>query len=120
VAPDACRSARAPSADPAWVRIGASRHLFLEGITTLSHSTTHPPDTEDRQVLHIPAPAELRRLALADRLSLRFGLWLFERAQRPRRRRTTTTTDPLFLGERNLSPRESIALLTYDLQRQLR
>lgn len=88
--------------------------------TTLSHSATHPPDTEDRQVLQIPAPEELRRLALADRLSLRFGLWLFERAQRPRRRRITATTDPLFLGDRHLSHRESIALLTYDLQRQLR
>ncbi|MHC9045857.1 hypothetical protein ACYX8G_14825 [Microbacterium saperdae] len=88
--------------------------------TTLSHSTTHPPDTEDRQVLQIPAPAELRRLAFADRLSLRFAIWLFERAQRPRRPRITATVDPFLLREQNLSHRESIALLTYDLQRQLR
>ena len=91
--------------------------------TTLHRSTTHPPDTEDQQVLHIPAPDELRRLALADRLSLRIGVWLLQRAQRPRAGRRTS---PVFDGEaldldrRDRTAVETYALLTYDLQRQLR
>lgn len=91
--------------------------------TTLHRSTTHPPDTEDQQVLHIPAPDELRRLALADRLSLRIGIWLLQRAQRPRRERRIAASYPdgvLHLDRRDRTPVESYALLTYDLQRQLR
>ncbi|PRA83278.1 hypothetical protein [Microbacterium sp. MYb66] len=91
---------------------------------TLSRSTTHPPDIEDREVLQIPRPDELRRLALADRLSLRFGLWLFQRAQRPQRHRRGLYIDPadlLLLGEqRHRSAAESYALLTYDMQRGMR
>lgn len=90
--------------------------------TTLYRSIPHPPDTQDQQVLHIPAPDELQRLALADRLSLRIGLWLLQRAQRPRpaRRVTAADADALHLSRRHLSPAETHALLTYDLQRQLR
>lgn len=91
--------------------------------TTLHRGIAHPPDTEDRQVLHIPRPDELRTLALADRLSLRIGLWLFQRAQRPRRERRNlyiAPAEPLLLGERNRSTAESYALLTYDLQRSMR
>lgn len=90
--------------------------------TTLYRSTTHPPDTEDQQVLHIPAPDDLRRLALADRLSLRIGLWLLQRAQRPRRERRSSraSSDLLALDRRERSIAETYALLTFDLQRQLR
>jgi len=90
--------------------------------TTLYRSIPHPPDTEDQQVLHIPAPDELRRLALADRLSLRIGLWLLQRAQRPRpvRRIAAAEADALRLDRRDRTPGETYALLTYDLQRQLR
>lgn len=88
--------------------------------TTLSHSTTHPPDTEDRQVLHIPAPDELRRLSFADRLALRVGVWLLERAQRRRRRRRVTYIDPIALGDLAVSHRDSLALHSYDPLRQLR
>lgn len=90
--------------------------------TTLYRSITHPPDTEDHQVLHIPAPDELRRLALTDRLSLRVGLWLLQRAQRPRaqRPRTRYSADPLPLERRERSVNEAYALLAFDLQRQLR
>ncbi|PCE13627.1 hypothetical protein AUC47_07400 [Microbacterium sp. SZ1] len=90
--------------------------------TTLYRSTTHPPDTEDQQVLHIPAPDDLRRLALADRLSLRIGLWLLQRAQRPRRERRSSRVsgDLLALDRRERSAAETYALLTFDLQRQLR
>jgi len=90
--------------------------------TTLHRSTTHPPDTEDQQVLHIPAPDDLRRLALADRLSLRIGLWLLQRAQRPRRERRSSRVsgDLLALDRRERSVAETYALLTFDLQRQLR
>lgn len=88
--------------------------------TTLSRSATRPPDTEDRQVLELPAPSALRELAFTDRLSFRLGLWLMERAQRPRRRRVRDTTDPLLFGGQTMSPRDSLALQTFDLQRQLR
>lgn len=91
--------------------------------TTLSHSTTHPPDTEDRTVLQIPAPGELRQLALVDRLALRIGVWLLQRAQRPRTARPPHTADlapGMFRGERYLTARESMTLLAYDMQRPLR
>ncbi|WP_341957288.1 hypothetical protein [Microbacterium sp. LWH13-1.2] len=91
--------------------------------TTLYRSITHPPDTEGQQVLHIPAADELRRLALADRLSLRIGLWLLQRAQRPRRERRTSApvySDGSPLERRERAAGETLALLTYDLQRQLR
>ncbi|GAT72972.1 hypothetical protein [Microbacterium hydrocarbonoxydans] len=90
--------------------------------TTLYRSTVHPPDTQDQQVLQIPAPGELRELALADRLSLRIGVWLLQRAQRPRaeRRRTADIGDAIARLERDRTPAEAWALLTYDLQRQLR
>ena len=92
--------------------------------TTLHRSDIHPPDIEDREVLQIPCPDELRRLSLADRLSLRIGLWLFQRAQRPRRPRRGLHIDPadmLLLGEqRHRSAAESQALLMFDLQRGMR
>ncbi|MFJ2541914.1 hypothetical protein [Microbacterium sp. NPDC087589] len=90
--------------------------------TTLYRSIPHPPDIEDQQVLHIPAPEELRRLALADRLSLRIGLWLLQRAQRsrPPRRVSAIEADALHLDRRKRTAGETYALLTYDLQRQLR
>ena len=92
--------------------------------SALSRSTTHPPDTEDREVLQIPRDDELRRLGPADRLSLRIGLWLFQRAQRPRKPRRSLVFDPgdLFLvGEqRHRSAAESHALLMHDMQRGMR
>jgi hypothetical protein len=98
----------------------------LEGIivnTTLHRGINHPPDIEDHQVLQIPRPDELRELALADRLSLRIGLWLLQRAQRvrpARRQRRTAPIDPLFLAERGRSAGESYALLAFDLHRSIR
>lgn len=91
--------------------------------TTLYRSTPHPPDTEDRTVLRLPAADELRRLSLADRLSLRVGLWLLQRAQRPHRSRplsTSESTDALRLDRRRASASEALALSAFDLQRQLR
>lgn len=90
--------------------------------TTLHHSTTHPPDTQDQTVLHIPAPDDLRELALADRLSLKIGLWLLERAQRPKsvKERVIAPAEPLFLSDRHLTTGESRILLEYHMQRQLR
>ncbi|MBT2474071.1 hypothetical protein J7E68_05655 [Microbacterium sp. ISL-103] len=91
--------------------------------STLYRSIPHPPDTEDQLVLHIPAPDELQRLALADRLSLRIGLWLLQRAQRPRRTGLTASSadvDALHLDRRPRTVAETHALLTFDLQRQLR
>lgn len=91
--------------------------------STLHRSLTRPPDIEDHQVLHIPRPDDLRELTLTDRLSLRIGLWLLQRAQRPRPIRRSLHTDPgpeFRLGEHHLTPAERSALLTYDLHRQLR
>lgn len=89
---------------------------------TLYRSIPHPPDTEDRTVLHIPDPDELQRLALADRLSLRIGLWLLQRAQRPQkvRRFAPAPEDALYLDRFRHRGDQSLALLTFDLQRQLR
>lgn len=90
--------------------------------TTLYASSTHPPDIEGQRVLYIPAPDELRALALRDRLSLRIGLWLLQRAQRPRRSRSTAafTTEALHHEQRHQSAAEMLAVATFDLQRQLR
>lgn len=88
--------------------------------TSLPLSAIRPPDTEDRQVLHIPAPDELRELAFADRLSFRIGLWLLHRAQHPRRRREPREIDPLVLRDRLSAHRETLALQTFDLHRQMR
>lgn len=91
--------------------------------TTLYRSTTHPPDTEDQLVLQIPDHDELQRLALADRLSLRVGLWLLQRAQRPRpakRLAVRRTAELIDLDRRTRSAAEVTALLTFDLHRQLR
>ncbi|MFJ4224938.1 hypothetical protein [Microbacterium sp. NPDC089695] len=90
--------------------------------TTLYRSTIHPPDTEDHLVLQIPDHDELQRLALADRLSLRIGLWLLQRAQRPRRirRSAASVADPFPLDRRVRSAAEINAMLAFDLQRQLR
>lgn len=92
--------------------------------TTLYRSTTHPPDIGDREVLPLPRDDERRQLRLTDRLSLRIGLWLLQRAQRPRRPRRRLTLDPadLFLvGEqRHRSAAESNAMLMFDMQRGMR
>ncbi|WP_067199099.1 hypothetical protein [Microbacterium sp. XT11] len=91
-------------------------------ITSHRSTTTHPPDTGDPQVLHIPDPAELRELRLADRLSFRIGLWLLERAQAERTAPAVSPAlhDGLVLRERPLTPHESHARLAYHLQQQLR
>jgi hypothetical protein len=125
-----------PTRSPASFRLlsrsacGASASIItipFEGTivnTTLHRSDIHPPDIEDREVLQIPRPDELRRLSLADRLSLRIGLWLFQRAQRPRHQRRSLHIDPaglFLLGEqRHRSAAESNALLTFDMQRGMR
>ncbi len=89
--------------------------------TTLSHSTTHPPDTQGREVLDIPAPDELRALSLADRLTFRVGLWLLRRAQRPHRsgRTDETPASSHRPGTHHPSERENAAVLAYHLRRQL-
>ncbi|MFT4258624.1 hypothetical protein [Microbacterium sp.] len=93
--------------------------------STLYPSTTRPPDTEDREVLRLPAPAERDALSVADRLSLRVGLWLLMRAARSAER-NAARRQPQPSGMRRLPRRDgngngiNIALLTYDLHRQLR
>lgn len=90
--------------------------------TTLYRSITHPPDTEDHLVLQIPAPGDLRELGFADRLSLRVGLWLLEKSQRPKtvRTRLSPPADQLFLNGAHLTTGESKAVFEYHLMRQLR
>lgn len=102
-----------------------SRTHPIEGITvntTLSISSVRPPDTQDRQVLELPAPAERASLSPADRLSLRLGLWLLLRAERAAQK-AARRAQPVELQLRRLprpQERENLALLTYDLHRQLR
>lgn len=92
-------------------------------------SITRPPDTEDQQVLEISVPRNRESLALADRLSFRLGLWLLLRAQRPqrvarRRRRQERLSNELLAGlafdHRRHTPGEMAAMLTYDIQRNMR
>ncbi len=88
--------------------------------TTLSHSTTHPPDIEDRQVLHIPDTDELRELVFTDRLSLRIGIWLLQRSRRQRRPAPLRGDEVLLIERRGRSTAEINALLVFDLQRHIR
>lgn len=92
---------------------------------TLPRSESHPPDTQDHTVLEISVPADRRGLALTDRFSLRLGLWLLLRAQRAQSRAERDAERAVELGlllheERNRLLLERYALLTYDLQHQLR
>lgn len=89
--------------------------------TTLHRSTIHPPDIEDRTVLELPAADELRELALADRLSLKIGLWLLQRAQRPRRIESADRVhaDTWSIDERLARAREESLRHAYWHQRQM-
>jgi hypothetical protein len=90
-------------------------------IAQLHRSTAHPPCPEDHTVLEVTVPADRSELALADRLSLRIGLWLLLRAQRaPRRAAPPIDVAAHFPGSPRLSQREAAVLLTYGLQSQLR
>ncbi|WP_309129415.1 hypothetical protein [Microbacterium sp.] len=88
------------------------------------NTSIHPPDTEDRQILTIPDQDGRRQLALTDRLSLRLGLWLLERSLPSSA--IADRADAAARHERHqerqrleLAHRQSIALLTYDLQRRM-
>ncbi|MGW8483958.1 hypothetical protein ACWGJP_12565 [Microbacterium sp. NPDC055903] len=91
-------------------------------IAQLHRSTAHPPCPQEIDVLEIPVPVDRSELALTDRLSLRIGLWLLLRARRARRRSAAAPIDvpSHFPGAPLLSQREALAILTNDLQRQLR
>ncbi|MFD5214712.1 hypothetical protein [Microbacterium sp. NPDC058345] len=87
------------------------------------NTSIHPPDTEDRQILTIPDHDDRRQLALADRLSLRVGLWLLERSLRSE---DVDRTDAAARHQQReelkrlaLDQRQAIALLTFDLQRRM-
>lgn len=91
--------------------------------TTLRRNTAHPPDTEDREVFQLPRDDELRRLALTDRLSLRIGLWLLQRSQRPRRQRRTVHIElaELLISEQRRRAEHELGVLTaFALQRGIR
>lgn len=90
---------------------------------TLLRSTAHPPCPEEQEILEIAVPADRTELALVDRLALRFGLWLTLRVQRQRRspRRVMTHEEVMRMFETShVTERESLALLAYHLQRQMR
>lgn len=89
---------------------------------TLQHSTTHPPDIEGLQVLEIPAPADVRALGLSDRIALKLGLWLMQRAQRPSRIPATVSREEAFriINAGGFTERDAMTLLTFDMQHRLR
>jgi hypothetical protein len=89
-------------------------------IAQLHGSTAHPPCPEDREILEIPIPVDRTELALADRLSLRIGLWLLLRTQRRRPVPADVDVPSFFPGAPNLTQREALTLLAFDLQHQLR
>lgn len=90
---------------------------------TLLRSTAHPPCPEEQKILEVTVPADRTTLSLADRLSLRLGLWLLVRAQRPRRARARTLTHEEVMRmfeTKHVSERESLAILAYQAQHHLR
>ncbi len=87
---------------------------------TLLRSTLHPPCPEDQEILEVTVPTNRKELALMDRISLRFGLWLLLRAERSHRRSTRTITQEqaiLLLENRRVMEREALAMLTHGLHR---
>ena len=95
---------------------------------TLLRSTSHPPCPQEQEILEIALPADRTELTLADRLSLRLGLWLMLRTRHPRRRRAATLTRDEALRLLNaqrtaqaerFTERETLAMLTYDMQRHM-
>lgn len=89
---------------------------------TLLRSTSHPPCPQAQEVLEITVPTDRSELAVTDRLSLRIGLWLLLRTQRPRRApaRTLTHEEVMRMFEtKSATERESLAVLAYQVQRHL-
>lgn len=88
---------------------------------SLLRSTLHPPCPEEQEILEVTVPTDRKQLALADRVSLRLGLWLLLRAQRPRRTAHTPSREELMLlhETRRIAQRESLAMVTFDMQRYL-
>ncbi|WP_460795731.1 hypothetical protein [Microbacterium sp. GXF0217] len=89
-------------------------------IAQLHRSTAHPPCPEGREILEIPVPVDRSELALADRLSLRIGLWLLLRTQRRRPVPADVDVPSFFPGAPNLSQSEALALIAFDLHHQIR
>ncbi|MDQ0645361.1 hypothetical protein [Microbacterium murale] len=90
---------------------------------TLLRSTAHPPCPEDQEILEVTVPTDRKELALTDRISVRLGLWLLMRAQRPRKApaRTMTHEEVMRMFETtHISERESLAILAYQVQHHLR
>jgi hypothetical protein len=89
---------------------------------TLLRSTAHPPCPEEQEILEIAVPTDRTELAVADRLSLRIGLWLLLRTQRPRKApRTMTHEEVMRMFEtKNALERESLTILHYQLQQHMR
>lgn len=89
---------------------------------TLFRSTSHPPCPQEQEILEIALPADRTGLALTDRLSLRLGLWLMLRSQRPRRAPRQPLTHEqvmLLLEARRATEHEAMTALTYGLQRHM-
>jgi hypothetical protein len=98
------------------------RNEFIVTMSQLQRSTAHPPCPQEQEVLEISVPRDRAELRLSDRLSLRIGLWLLLRAERTRSRRSERRSIDVashFPGAPQLSQREAIALLTYDMQRHM-
>lgn len=88
----------------------------------LLRSTIHPPCIQEQETLAITVPADRSTLSFGDRVSLRVGLWLLLRAERARTTRGDLSGEEAqrLLRTRRASDRKTYALLTYDVQRQLR
>lgn len=90
---------------------------------TLLRSTAHPPCPEEQEILQITVPTDRSELRFTERLSLRIGVWLLLRTQRPRRTpaRTMTHDEVMRMFEtKYVTERESLALLAYQVQQHLR
>ncbi|MGP6171233.1 hypothetical protein ACTU6V_08480 [Microbacterium sp. A204] len=94
----------------------------------LLRNTIHPPCSQEQETLEITVPADRKQLNIADRLSLRLGLWLMLRTQRSARNRRTMMSREeaarLLDAQRpggltHFTEREKVAILTYDMQRHM-
>lgn len=94
----------------------------------LLRNTVHPPCSQEQEILEITVPANRRQLKITDRLSLRLGLWLMLRAERSsRRQRAVLTREEMVrmldaqrtAGITRFTERETVAILTHDMQRHM-
>lgn len=83
---------------------------------TLHRSTIHP-HSQEQQLPHIQEP---ERLAPADRIAFRIGLWLLQRSFRNEQKSEPQPHRPHHREPRGISEHQAITLLIHTQQQKLR